>query len=787
MNRDDLVLEDKIKFPIRQMVEFILRSGDIDNRYVGRDLLWMGAAAHRKIQKGYGDAYTAEVHLKMDVPFEEYTVEMTGRADGVYRDDKGFVIDEIKTTMTPLFEIEENTYPLHWGQAMCYAYIYGTEHGADHMGIRLTYYHLETEEMVYYKRFYNMGQLKDFIHDLLEKYMFFGRLSKEWTQTRNASIQQTDFPFGKYRKGQRELAVNAYRTIVGSRNLFVEAPTGIGKTMSTIFPTVKAMGEGFVTKLFYLTAKTITRQVACEAFDRLQDKGLRFKVTSLTAKDKICFCEKTICNPDYCRYAKGHLDRINGAIRDLLESRQMNYTREVIEEYGQKHRVCPYELSLDMTLWSDGVVCDYNYAFDPTVYLRRFFSEDTNDYALLIDEAHNLVDRAREMFSASIEKSPFSFLEKAFQSENKQLAKAMGDINAFLRNVRKQCGDKGYLVQNERFEDLVPILNHFVAACDAYLKEHGDEGEETELLNAYFSVLGFLKIWDFYDERYVSFVETYGSEVILKLFCVDPSHLLSQTFQKCRSALVFSATLTPLSYYRTILGGKEDDRTMKLSSPFDENNLKLMVNGKISTRFIGREESYFPIARQIADFVQAKKGNYLVYFPSYQYMNEVLKLFHDNYGHIRTMAQHNGMSEADKENFLLRFDGSNAETLVGFAVLGGMFSEGIDLKGDRLIGTVIVGVGLPQINTQLDIIRRYFAKSEGKGYEYAYQYPGMNKVLQAAGRVIRSEEDKGAVLLIDDRFMTKSYTELYPVHWGRRTAVNSSEHLRRYLKDFWDH
>jgi Rad3-related DNA helicase len=693
-------------------------------------------------------------------------------------------MDEIKTTVLPMHLIEEYFNSTHWAQAQCYAYIYASQNDLTEISVQLTYFNLDTEEIKHFRKSFEFQELEQFLTELIQKYSVWASFTSEWQKLRDQTIQELEFPFSAYRKGQRKLAVGTYRIIDRGGKLYAQAPTGTGKTISTLFPAVKAMGEGKTSKIFYLTAKTITRQVAEEAFEKMRAGNLRMKTLTLTAKEKICFCEKPICNPESCECAKGHYDRINDAILDAITNCD-TFTRSTIETYAHKHKVCPFELSLDISLWVDCVICDYNYVFDPRAYLRRFFAENNGDYVFLIDEAHNLVDRSREMFSSELYKTRFYNVKKDNKGRNKALDKVLNEINKYMITLRNSCGEQETLINADKPSEFISILNKYISTCELVLKENRELGEDNDFLSLYFEALNFIQVAEFYDERYVTFVESRQGEVQIKLFCLDPSYLLNEAFKRGGSAVLFSATLTPLEYFRRILGGSEEDWMMTLDSPFERNNLCLLTADNVSTKYKDREQSIQKITRLVKTFVSGKTGNYIVYFPSYQYMHSVFEAFTTSCPDINAVEQQPSMTEAMREEFINSFQENPKTTLVAFCVLGGVFSEGIDLKGSRLIGTIIVSVGLPQLNVQQNIIRDYFNRQNGMGYEFAYMYPGMNKVLQAAGRVIRSESDKGAVLLIDERFSHKDYKRIFPSHWNHCAAVRDNETLKSVLDDFW--
>ncbi len=776
-----------IKLAIRQLVELIMRCGDIDSRYVSTDRMLEGAKAHRILQKNnrerYED-YQSEVFLSEAYHFNGVDYMLEGRADGIFRCKGSYTIDEIKTTVLPMHLIHEDFSTAHWAQAKCYAYIFAVQNDLQEISVQLTYFNLETDETRYFNRILGIDELKDFISDLIEKYSVWASFSSEWEKVRDHSIKMLQFPFPVYRKGQRELAVDTYKTIAKGKKLFAQAPTGTGKTISVLFPAIKAMGEGKTSKIFYLTAKTITRQVAEEAIDKMRLGGLKMKTLTLTAKEKICFCEKPACHPEYCAYAKGHYDRINDAILEAAKECD-ELSRTVIEKYAKKHTVCPFELSLDLSLLADCIICDYNYVFDPRAYLRRFFADSSGDYVFLIDEAHNLIDRSREMFSSQLLKTAFYKVKKEYKGRNKALDKILTRINKFMIDLRKDCGEQRYLITSEKPEEFIHLIDKYTSICELMLKENRELSEDNNFLQLYFEALGFMTISEFYDERYVTFVESTRDEVTLKLFCLDPSFLLKEALERGSSAIFFSATLSPLVYFRELLGGGKEDKMLSLHSPFDDRSLCVMTAGIVSTKYKDREQSKQKITELIGSFVSQKTGNYIIYFPSYKYMNDVFEEFTLAFPDITTVKQGTALSEEQREDFLSCFNENPEETYAAFCVLGGIFSEGIDLKGSRLIGTVIVSVGLPQLSIERNIIRDYFAATNGMGYEYAYMYPGMNKVLQAAGRVIRSESDTGAVLLVDERYTHKNYLKLFPDHWHSYKNIKNKEIMEKILEAFW--
>lgn len=779
-----------IKLSVHQIIDFTMKTGSLDDSFAASNRAVLGTRAHQKLQKHrkkeLGDAYCTEYNLSLLVEEEDLSFLIEGRADGIMIGETGVVLEEIKSTYCPLELVDEDFNMLHWAQAKLYAYIYCILEDIDEITVQLTYYNLDQEEHKSLAIAYTRKELTDFFQGILQKLCSWFGFIKANMDKRNKSIKELQFPFESYRSNQREFAVAVYKTIAESGNIFVQAPTGTGKTVSTLFPAVKSLGEGSITKIFYLTAKTITRQVAEDTIRLLARGGLDAKTVTITAKDKICFEKECSCRAESCAYAEGYFDRIDDAVRDILTNNEIIH-RPVIEEYARKHRVCPFEFSLDLALWCDIVVCDYNYVFDPRAYLKRFFGEGNESadrrYVLLIDEAHNLVDRSREMYSASLSKSVILEQKRHFKALNKALYKTLTDINKYFIECKKSAEQKQQ-VSKEQPKELFPLLRSLVADFEAVIQQKGTILTE-QSLTLYFDTMFFIRIYEAFDENYVTIAEI-GRDVIIKLFCMDASMLLRERMSKAKSAVFFSATLLPLPYYIDLLGGNEESYNMKLSSVFPRENMGLCVVRSVSTRYKERESSVKQIAECIYHSIRHKVGNYLVYCSSYSYMQDIVGAFEEYNDDYDTIVQSQGMNEEDKEQFLERFQAGNSKTLVGFAVMGGAFSEGIDLTGDRLTGAIVVGVGLPQLCLERDVIMEYFDKHKAAGFDYAYRFPGMNKVQQAAGRVIRTEQDKGIIVLIDQRFDQWSYKKLYPKEWEGYRAVDNPKQLNEFIASFWD-
>ena len=780
----------QLKISVRGLVEFIFRSGDIasgDGSF-SKEAMQEGSRIHRKIQGKMGLNYEAEVPLKIDIIKPDFVLTIEGRADGILTEEKGITIDEIKGVYKNLEYMEKPVF-VHQAQAMCYAYIYALEHELNEIAVQMTYCNLDSEEIKRFHETFTFEYLREWFHQLTDEYCKWAQFDVDNRTLRNASIVDLEFPY-PYRAGQRDMAGSVYLSIKRRKNLFVQAPTGIGKTMAAIFPSVKAMGDGYGEKLFYLTAKTIARSVAVDAFEILRNNGLHFRSVLITAKEKICPLEEMNCEPDHCPYAKGHYDRINEAVYDCI-THEVNITREIILEYANKHMVCPFEMGLDISLFVDGMICDYNYVFDPRVKLRRYFGEGAKgEFLFLVDEAHNLVERASSMYSAAIYKEDFLKMRKLLLPYHAKLGKLLNSCNREMLTFKKECAnEKGYSMIGD-MNSLYLKLLRVHAQLESFLEESKEiaalKPHKDEILDFYFQINQFLNIYELVDESY----EIYGEQIndtsfMIKLYCIHPAKNLTDCIEKGNATVFFSATMLPITYYKELLHESEDD-AIYISSPFPKENRALFAGIDVSSKYRLRgPKQYEKMANYLERLVCGKKGNYMAFFPSYKMLNDVYETAMELglFSGIEVIRQTPHLLEEEREAFLERF--RNMETpVLGFCILGGIFSEGIDLVGDYLIGTAIIGTGLPMVCNEREIQLQYFEDREGKGFEYAYLYPGMNKVQQAAGRVIRTMEDKGIILLLDERFVSRQVVDTFPIEWADYRIV-TLDNVEEKINDFW--
>lgn len=775
-----------IRISVRNLVEFILRSGDIDNRrgsFADKESMAKGSRIHRKIQKQMGGLYQAEVALSHKIEYEEFSILVEGRADGIIDEEDVVTVDEIKGVHRKLSSLEEPL-EVHLSQAKCYAYFYGVEKGRENLKVQMTYCNLETEEILRFERTYTLKELETWFQWLIDQYYQWALWQHRWWIARNESMQGLEFPF-PYREGQRDVVSSVYRTILRKRQLFIQAPTGVGKTMSTLFPAVRSMGEGLSEKIFYLTAKTITRTVAWDAFQILKEQGLVCKVLIITAKEKLCVCDEVDCNPVSCPRAKGHFDRVNEAVFQLLQDKD-SYGREDILEYSEKYQVCPYEMCLDVATWVDAIICDYNYVFDPEAYLRRFFGEgNKGEYIFLIDEAHNLVERGREMYSAVLYKEDFLKIKKLIKPYQKKLERSLERCNRQLLELKREC--ETYQVIESLGGFSVSLMN-VMGEMEDFLEELEDGEIRKQVLDFYFEVRSFLNIYDLLDENYVMYTQhEEDGRFRVKLYCVNPAVNLQNCMDKGVSTVFFSATLLPIKYYKRLLSGRTEDYAIYAQTPFLPEQKQVLLGRDVSSRYTRRgPEEYGRIAEYIHRLASARVGNYMVFFPSYKMMEDIGQIYEAMYGDRgrRILMQSPSMQEEDREEFLEQFEKENSESLLGFCVMGGIFAEGIDLTGEKLVGAVIVGTGLPQVNYEREILKNYYDGKQENGFDYAYRFPGMNKVLQSAGRVIRTREDRGVILLLDERFCSPDYRNLFPREW-EDYRICTRQNVGQALEEFW--
>ncbi len=773
----------EIVLSVHGLVDFLLRSGNIDNRIFNNSSMAEGSRIHLRYQQIQNNNYLSEEELSCEVVVDDFKFVISGRADGIILGKKNPIIDEIKSTVIELEKFYEENKDWHLGQAKVYAYMYAKENELDTMGVRLTYISQKDDEDKLIMNFsYSFEELEEFVNNLCADYLSFYRLIDLHKNQVKISADALEFPYGNYRPGQRELAKYVYGTILNEDTLFIEAPTGIGKTISTLFPAIKSIPKCGSEKIFYLSAKAMAKEVAFDAAKMMLQKGLDAKIIKLNSKEKMCFTGEHRCNPDECPFAIGYYDKLRSILTEIVENESL-INDEVIYKYANRYQVCPFELQLDVSLFCDLVICDYNYLFDPIVYLKRYFELSKTNYVALIDETHNLVDRSREMYSISLELDEFLKVQKKFKKfKHPKFKRTLKKVIVYLNDI-KECEDE-YMIQEGDFDPyFYDLLINYFKQCQDILKNFPEVNYDIFIEN-FRNVNRFLKISEFISKGFITYYQKENENLFAHIKCVDSSKLVKDTLKKLKSSIFFSATLTPIDYYVKCLGGNDDTPIMKLESPFPSENCLTIVRSDLSTRYKDRINTYKEISKTIDLVIKKKVGNYLVFFSSYQYLEEVYSRM-DFDSNIRYVKQTRDMEDKDKNKFLSYFEVDPNKTTVGFAVLGGIFSEGIDFYSDKLIGAIVVGVGLPQISFERDLIKEHFDSEEINGYEYAYVNPGITKIIQAAGRVIRSENDKGIIVFIDDRFKQFKYRNILQKQYKNNQYVTNERQIEFLLEQFW--
>lgn len=776
--------ETLYKIPVRFLAEFGNRSGDLGlESFSAAD----PAKAHRTVQSSRGDTYQAEYPVSGSFKMQGLSFRVSGRIDGVFSNNFPPIIEEIKVAGPDSPRLENRDNAGHWAQAKIYAYLFALEQDYDSLVVQLTYYLPESGKEKSFQVMVSKTELKEYFENLLNKFADFIVELQRWFELRDLFIQSLKFPFSTQRLGQQDLMEQVAAAIDSGHQLMVQAPTGLGKTLAVCFPAIQSLTTENCGKIFYFTARTTGRQAAEQTLLLLQSNGLQLKWITLTAKQKTCFNPGVLCNGTDCEFAAGYYDRLDAALAEA--SAHTAYTQDRVESIARKYRLCPFEFSLDLSLLADFVICDYNYVFDPRVTLARYFSGYpsplvTGPYVFLVDEVHNLVDRAREMFSAELIQSDFAHLSKLADDIYSPLAHACEAIRNWYvskLNELQEAGSTG--MEKDAPNSLIPLLDEFREACELFFAKKISFPDQEFLTTLYFDVRKFLSAYELYDQHFASIYQNASGRASVKLFCIDPSRLVSERLKKARAAIFFSATVTPLPYYMKVLGCGPDAQQAEYSTPFPPEHLQLFHLEGLSTRFQQRAQTMHQVAEAIAAVVTSRVGNYFVYFPSYTYMGSVHVLFKQLQPGVKTLLQKTGMSESGRAGFIAEFQSERSETLVGFAVMGGIFGESIDLLGDRLNGAVIIGIGLPAVTQERELIRNYYSE-EDRGQEYAYIFPGMTRVLQAMGRVIRSETDRGVILMIDDRYAQEDIQLLLPSYY-RMLSVSSLDELESGLDGFW--
>lgn len=770
----------KKQLAVKEIAYFLYSSGDLTSEFFSNYSSLDGTRAHQYLQKKYNAESRSEVYVKHEITIDDYELLITGFIDGVLDIDGKKILEEIKSTKVNLDDIEIDYHQEHLAQLKIYAYIYCKTNGLDGINTRLTYVKLVTYEVKSFDEYYSINQLEDFFNKSINKYLDWLNILEEANNNKIDSIKNITFPFENMRDGQRDLMKASYYTMKNNDILYALAPTGIGKTMATLFSSLKSLEEP-EQKLFYLTPKSIQKGICVDSVKILMEQGLRLKSLVLTSKEKSCLNDKKICDPEKCGFAKGFFNRLKGAVDEIFNMTDL-YDSDVINKVAIKHMICSFEFSLYLSYFCDLVICDYNYVFDPKAHLIRYFDDNTYKPKILIDEAHNLISRSKDMYSATILISDVLRLNQlvhnldiSFNTTVKQLVLA---LSVYDERISKDMFYYGYFLDDNIFNCLYKLKNK----SETIFSDNQTFLNRDEAVDLYFRIKGFIDIAEYFDDNHVFIVKKIEDDYEVSINCLDASEYILETIKdKCFGAIFFSATLYPIDYHMDLLT-KGEGKYLMLDSPFAQDNLKLIVKDNVSTKYKDRESSIDNIIDTTNTLLNSKKGNYIIFFPSYKYIDLFLEKFDTKDYEI--IKQTSSLSEFERNSIFDKFKGEDKNKL-GLFVMGGVFSEGLDYVADALSGVIIVGVGLPQVNLLNNIVKEFFELKYNRGFDYAYTYPGFNKVVQSAGRVIRTESDRGVVIIIDERYKYRLYRNIMPRHWNHSKTINNDYDLKYELESFW--
>ncbi len=781
---------------VRNLVDFVLRRGGLTRgSFRSARRAQEGTRGHQDVQKQRPPAYQPEVPIRDEIRAASGQVLIVqGRIDGVMQTAAGWLVEEIKTVVG---DWNGEAREMHWSQAKVYAALFARDRNLQEVDIQLTYLHIDTNDLTVFRKTFTTANLQAFYEHLTDVYRCWIELQATHRQARDLSIRDASFPFPATREGQEKLLARSSEILQNNHTLLAEAPTGIGKTISVLYAAVKALprSDGKL-RLAYLTAKTTGHESARKAVADLAKSGVRLNALAFAARDRLCRGQKdgSPCDVATCPLAQQHYDHRQDAMRDALDQGWVGIGE--LRALAEKHQVCPSALALDLVPWVDLIVCDYNYVFDPGVRLASLTNEGQRQVALLIDEAHNLPDRARRMFSADINTNQLSKLKQALGNAHPNCKHALDKIIACIRDASQREGvNRDSLLLEKLPTGLRAAIGNFLPITDHILTRGEAASYHEDLLEAYFELTTFLKLVDLGNElTHTLLLEQTRQQLRLRWLCLNPGPLLEQVYEETGPAVIFSATLSPAPYFEHLLGQTSHQTRLQLPSPFPPENLGLLVHPGIATTYRKRAESYDKVAEVLATFALGKPGHYFAFFSSYDYLRHVeeqLRLLQRK--NLRVLSQSSEMDIDERAAFLKNFQEPPSQrsrkSLLGLAVLGGVFGEGIDLVGESLIGVAVVGVGLPQVNPENDLIKQRFSELDDRedperGFDFAYTYPGFNRVLQAVGRLIRTESDRGMALLIDERYRQHRYKQLFP-DWWQPTVVRSTHDMIDAQEEFW--
>jgi DNA excision repair protein ERCC-2 len=772
----------KFNLSVHELVDFVLHSGDLDTRIFNLETMTRGTQIHAFYQAKQNDKYLAEYALEYTFEYENHLITLQGRVDGVIVNGSEVTIEEIKSANTDIDNFFENNEAWHLGQAKCYALMYALRFNLDVIDIQLTYISQIDERKMMKRYTFTREELQSDVFSYFGEYLAFFYQVEKYEKRRTKRLKALNFPYKEVRSSQKVMMEQVEHALEHEHKIFLNAPTGSGKTMAVLYPSLKVLAEKTNTKIFYLTAKGSGKAQAENALRVVREKAL-VKSTTVSAKEKMCLNDKVACNPDECPYAVNYYGKIRNALLDAFKSRD-EYNTEIVTEYAKKHELCPFEFQLDLTLLSDVIIADYNYLFDPFVYLRRFFDSKRGNYIALVDEAHNLPRRVSDNYSLVLDFTPFYSFRKVLKgAEHKKIRRIINRIVKDLDEYKEGIISE-YETITEFPHELRSSLDRFLVVGSEYMQEQGNNLAEG-FSDFFFDVNKFIKILDLADEDFILYTEIDEARKFFPKFfikCLSGAKFINEFLKVIDHAIFFSATLAPAPYFKTMLS--IDDDIHQIPNPFSREQLLIMVDGSTSLYYKDREQTLSVVAEKIRAAISVNTGNYIVYTPSFMYL-ENLEQELRNSEDYDLIVQRPSMSDIEKEKYLETFKLSPTKTTLGLAVLGGSFSEGVDLVSDRLSGVIILGVGYPPPSFEKELEKDYFENKLNDGISYAYVYPALNKILQTMGRVIRSEKDYGFILLMDKRYNYSPYRQQLESYDGLVVQVKSAERISYLLARFF--
>ena len=763
---------------VRELAYFICQSGNLTSEFFSNRDMQAGIDAHRHHQRSYNEKSRAEVYIKQELNINDECYSLNGIIDGVLNINEEIIIEEIKSTTHDLDEITTDYHQEHMAQLKIYGYLYAMKNNMDMIHLRLTYVSIVDYSEKSFDVVLSQNELEDFTFNVLEKYINWLNLLDESARLKEETIKSIKFPFVNKRPGQHNLMKATYHALMNDEILYAIAPTGIGKTMATLFSALKSLKKN--DKLFYLTAKGSGKNAPIDAVKLLSSQGLKIKTIDITAKRKICNKGEKNCNPDECPFAIGFFDRLTAATFDIFLHNDI-YSADIITEYSNKYKICAFEYQLYLSYFCDIVISDYNYVFDPKAHLVRYFEDDTYKPKILVDEAHNLISRSKEMYSSLISEADIRKLRAKLNGYKPSIRQDCNRILEIFDSYREHLALKATYCDTVPNNNLTTYMNQLKLKCDQIFDENKKIKDKDEAIDSYLKIIDFIRTSEYYGPTHRTIVKLINDTVYIHYYCLDASRFILDTIKESIHGIVFfSATLYPIEYHANLLTSGEG-KYLNLPSPFDPMNLDIIINNSVSTKYKNRIDSIDTIIETIETVTDSKPGNYIVFFPSYQYMKMVTDVLGET--DYEVIVQDSSLSDSSKQEIIELFK-TTRNTKVGFFVMGGAFSEGIDFIGDALSGVIIVGVGLPMVCDENNILKDYFEETYHEGFDYAYTFPGLTKVIQSVGRVIRSESDRGIAILMDERFTYSKYLSLMPPHWINKKVITNTYSLKKELKEF---